>query len=385
MKKKSKPAGADSSGGEKKEKRKKLWQGVNRVTAAVVTVLLMILAVLVFMLRDGLKPESGSSGILEKVEDFTYETGAGQTFCRVGNGAAVASNSSIQLLDADGHTVFKQVVSYSTPAIYGWSRGALFCDIGGTGCVYCGLDGESREIDCAGNIISADVSANGWLTVVTEETGYKGLASVYDAAGQLIYRWWSGTGYILKALMSPDNAHLAVFCVDSGGGSLHCFSVTSEEELYSVSFPMEIIFDARFMGSGTLCALSEERAYFLGPDGAEKGRYEIGDYYLTDYELSDELIALCLNVYSSGSGGMLVTVGPGGELLGYTETERNLLSMSISGRQLLVMTSGDLSLYSSDMGLLSQNETLMTAKKAILRERGDILLMSAYSAEKFSF
>jgi hypothetical protein len=49
------------------------------------------------------------------------------------------------------------------------------------------------------------------------------------------------------------------------------------------------------------------------------------------------------------------------------------------------MTGGSLALYSQDMVRQSANDTLMTAKRAILRPSGDILLLHAYSAERFSF
>ena len=68
-----------------------------------------------------------------------------------------------------------------------------------------------------------------------------------------------------------------------------------------------------------------------------------------------------------------------------TVLERDVLSLSAEGKQLLVMTAGSLALY--DQGLVRQyaNETLMTAKRAILRPAGDILLLHAYSAERFRF
>ena len=80
-----------------------------------------------------------------------------------------------------------------------------------------------------------------------------------------------------------------------------------------------------------------------------------------------------------------MTVSPAGEHLGYAEVSRSVTSLCARGRQLLVMTGGDISLYGENMNRQSHKEALMTAKRAILRPDGKIFLLSAYAAEQFRF
>ena len=89
--------------------------------------------------------------------------------------------------------------------------------------------------------------------------------------------------------------------------------------------------------------------------------------------------------YRSGAGGTLLTFGSDGRVLGSAALDRDVISLSAAGKQLLVMTGGSLALYNQELTLQSANETLMTAKRALLRPSGDILLLHAYSAERFSF
>ena len=99
-------------------------------------------------------------------------------FASVGDGLAVASSSSLQLLNESGELVFKQVVSYDSPAVFGSANGAVFCDLGGKQSVFAAPDGESTAIQPGGEILTAGMNENGWFYLVTAEAGYKALVEL---------------------------------------------------------------------------------------------------------------------------------------------------------------------------------------------------------------
>ena len=373
----------------KKAKRHPL---LRRILAGVLTLLLIVLAVLIFVFRDRLDNESlrESFGKTAKLvtagEAFAYESGNDQMFAAVGDGLAVASGSAIQLLNAQGETVWKQIVSYDAPAVFAAKQQALFCDLGGTAAVTADLDGESGEIKTDEPIVTAAMNDSGWFVLVTEAAGYKSLVRVYNAAREPQYEWWAGSGYVLRAAVSPDNRHLAVLCADGEGTKLHLFALDSETELASAAFPQELDFDLRFFGSDTVCCIGEEKLHFVGTDGEIRGEYDLGDYYLMDYDFgSDNFVTLFVSAYRTGTGGLLMTVDRSGQLLGCVEESRNVISLCAAGKQVLVMTAGSLTLYGQDLAEQERVEALMTAKKALLQPNGTILLLSAYAAEKFQF
>lgn len=374
------------------KRQKKQNKLLRRILAGVLTVLLIALAVLVFVFRDNLSEEELRRTFGHQLEvsaadgPYTYESGTDQVFAAAGDGLAVASGSAVQLLDADGETVWKRIVSYGAPAAFGSREQTLFCDIGGRTAVIVSPEGESEEIAVNGEIITASMNENGWFALVTEAAGYKGLVQVYNAARELQYEWWSGSGYVLRAAVSPDNKLLAALCADSEGGKLHIFSLSSEEELAGTAFPDELAFDLSFMDSGTVCCLSESKLHFIGTDGAVKGEYDLGGRYLTDYDLGgDGFAVLCVSDYRASAGGELLTVSPEGEVLGSAELSRGVISLCARGRQILVMTGGDLTLFGQDLSRQDRSEALMTAKRAVLRPDGKIFLLSAYAAEQFRF
>ena len=366
---------------------------LHRVTATVFTIILVILAALVFVFRDRLTGENlrGTFGILSARqitarEDFTYDVGAGQTFAAAGNGLAVATSSSLHLMNAAGATSFRQVVSFAEPAVFATESKALFCDLGGTGCITARLDGTSAVLTAKGALQSADMNENGWIALTTDATGYKGLVSVYDDEGAERYEYWSGAGYVLKAAVSPDNRSLAVLCAESGGGKLHIFRLDSAEEYASYAIENALPFDFCFMGNDRVCLVGTDVLRFVSTEGEEAGVFALGDYYLVDYDLNGQgFIALYVSAYRTGGGGLVETVDRDGRLLAYADLSRDALSLSASGKRLLVMTGGGLTVYDQNLKELYHSDALMTAKDAILRADGAILLLGSFSAQKISY
>lgn len=381
--------GKPARGGKREKPRRS--KALRRILAAILTLLLVILALLVFVFRNELTAENlrqtfgKASAVAPVREAFTYETGADQVFAPAGNGLAVASSSSVQLLDAKGETVFKQVVSFESPAVFASAETALFCDLAGTGCIVAGMDGSSRTLSGEREILTADMNGAGSFALVTAEPGYKGLVSVYNSACEKQYEWWSGTGYVLHAAVSPDNRNLAVLSVEKEGTVVHFFALNSETEQARVSFPDRLLYDLQYMDNGSLCAVGETGLVFLNPDGTTRGEYPLEGQYLLDYAVGSDLVAVFYSSYRSGAGGTLVTLDRNGGLLGSTALTRDVVSLSASAKQLLVMTGGGLTLYNDSLVMQYANEMLMTARRAILRPDGDILLLSAYSAERFRF
>ena len=94
-----------------------------------------------------------------------------------------------------------------------------------------------------------------------------------------------------------------------------------------------------------------------------------------------KITAVILGKYRSGSEGRLLTVDSNGQVLGEIPLQRDVLSLSAWDRQLLVLYSDSLYLYTQELSEKTVRQGIWRAKKVILREKGDALLLSAYSAE----
>lgn len=363
-----------------------------RIITGLVSVSLVVMALLVFLYRDRLSAEAlqdllgRNTPVISGATAYSYENGTKQTFALAGDGFALASASGVQLLDNKGATVVKEICSMETPAVAACPSAALFFDIGGDTCRLAMFDGSCQDIAVGDCIISASLNENAYFAVISEESGSKGLVQAFDPKGALLYQWYSGTGYPLSAQISPDNRHLAVLCLTEEGSVLHVFQLNSEKEQASCAFPGEVLFELRYLSAAQLCLLGSEGMHFVSADGSKTSFYDFDGRYLSAYDFGGSgFAALYLSEYRAGAGGQLLTLDGEGTVLGQCQVEGSLISLSAQGRQVLFAASDGLSLYSQALQRIEYSDELVTAKQALLRPRGDVLLLSSYAAEPFDF
>ena len=362
----------------------------HRILAVIATMLVVILAVLVFLYRDKLPGISLSNNsedmadIVSKNEPFTYETGSQQMFALMGDSLGIASSTGLQLLDSSGKTVSREVFTMTNPAVCASENSCAFYDVGGYSLrIY--SDGEFKNFDRDSEIISVSVNKNGYYAISGYEAGYKGSVSVFDTNLNPIYEWYSGSGYILDAAVSPDNSTLAVLCVESTGSMVHLFRLNSESELASVSIPNELAFKLSYESGGNFCVLSEKAIHFYGSEGKELSAYNFEGNYLAGYELSNGFWSVVLSKYVSGSDVSLMSFGSSGKVLGTAPLSEEPLSLFSQGEKLLVLGSSDIALYSHDLRLQKQNHVIPGFVSAVLLSKGSVLLLSSHYGEECEF
>ena len=360
------------------------------ILAVLLTILVIVLAVLVFLYRDALSPSSLSKSsndladMVSKNEPFTYETGSRQMFALMGDELAVASSTGLQLLDKDGSTVSREVFSMTNPAVCACDTSCAFYDVGGSSLrIY--KNGKFENLDRDSDIISVSVSGSGYYAVAGYEAGYKGSVKAYNPELNAIYEWYSGSGYIVDAAVSPDNSMLAVLCVESTGSVVHLFKMDSEKEYASASVPNELAFKLSFEDGGNFCVLSEKSIHFFSSGGKELSNYDFGDDYLADYELNESCWTVVLSKYVSGSDVTMLSFSGGGKEEGSASLAAEPLMISSQDGKLIVLGSTDIALYSHDLRLQKQNHVVPGFVSAVLLPKDSVLLLSSHYGEKCEF
>lgn len=345
-----------------------------------------VLAVLLFLyllLRD--RPGSAND-YLDDSAPYTFDSSANRTFRTVGSRLAVVSSSGLQLLDDDGKTVLHEIFTLAQPGISVGGERVCAYDIGGTTLCVADFKGNKTDITPSGEIISADLSESGYLAVCTEAAGYKGAVTVYDASGKAVYVWYSGTGYLVRAAVSPDGKYLAALCLQDTGSAVHTFTLTSADERGSTVCADELFADLFWRG-GRICCVSQSRLAFFDDSAKLADEYPFGDLYLYDYAAEgDGFVTLALSRYRSGSAAQLVTVNSGGNVLGKCTPTGSVTSLSVNGKQVLVQYSDRLTLYNQQLDeIKSVEQNLLGVRRSVLLRRGAALLVSGSSAAVLAF
>lgn len=317
--------------------------------------------------------------------EYIFDTSSGQCFASAGSGFAVATSSSLELLDENGQVAASRLMQMATPAIAACSQYAVFYDIGGLNIAVASFDGTVRELTPAGTIFSATVTEAGYLCVTTECAGYRGMVTVYDPSLDPIYEWYSSSAWIISAEVSPDGRSLAVVSYTFSGSEIRLFDMnkTSQKAAFSVSDT--VLLDTHWFSAGQLCAYSTEQAFFFDSDGVWTNTYGFDGKFLIGCSFGEGFVVFALSQYRAGTTCTLVSCDMNGRELGTAELQSELISLEAAGTETLVLCPDSAMLFSSSLSQKGTISGLVGFKYGLLRSRGEALLISSGYAEVHTF
>lgn len=372
------------------EERRMTGRDIRRaVLTLVLAAVLLAASVVIWLYRDRFDPDrlvlSNETTAVAK-EEYIFDSGTGQLFASVGRGLAAATSSGIELMDSSGQIAVSRLFQMETPAIAAGPDYAVFYDLGGTNIAAAFFDGTVRELHPSGNILSATVSSGGYLALTTECTGYRGLVTVYDPTLEPVYEWYASSVWILSGEISPDGRQLAVLCYTASGSEVRFFRLDNTEQQAAFSVSNTVLLDARWTTSDTLCAYTTDQALFFDSDGRWIDTFSFGGQYLTACSFDgDGFAAFALSPYRTGTTATLVSLDTNGRELGTAAVQSEIVSLTCSGTEVLVLCPDGAQLYSSSLTEKGRLTGLSGFKYGLLRSRGEALLISSNYAEVYTF
>ena len=168
-----------------------------------------------FTYRNLERSESGQS------ESFSFDSDISSTFAVLDGDLLVCSGTNIRLYSGNAQIYVNQTVSMQSPAVRVAGNAALIYDIGGQDLfVYRDrAEAFSLALDEEQQIISANLNDQGWLVVVTQESGYKGIVTVYDSSFAPQIRFKLSSRFVMDAAMAPDSKSVALLTMGLDGDS----------------------------------------------------------------------------------------------------------------------------------------------------------------------
>lgn len=370
-----------------KKKRRLLKSTVSVILLAVISVIAAVMITNNGKLSlDGFKRLFNFYGSFSKTAEFTFDSGFQNVFSDLNGSFAVASTVGIQVYDQSGGLSFTDIFEMSKPILCAGGDISAVYDLGGRSLKLFNFNGVTKSIATNGKIISASLNNNGWLAVCTQESGgYKGLVTVYDKKGNEHYKWYSASGYILSAEVSPDNGSLAVLTLNDEGSRIVFFTMDSTYEKASCTLKGELVLEIRYINGGNVLAVNKDALRVVKSDGTVQTINDYHEKYLAHYSLeSEEYTTLVLHDYMVGDQGCILTVAHDGTVLGTLETGRRVLSISAKGNYLAVLYSDGFVIYNKKLKECAHfNDTAGTVQ-AIMRNDGTSLLITAHSAIVYS-
>ena len=345
-------------------------------------ILLFASCIILWLYRDHFTADKlmilNTDKVAEAKAEYVFDAGSAQVFAPAGSGLAAATATGLQLMDADGSISVSYLFKMETPAIAAGSDFAVFYDIGTPSMAVAHFSGAVSEYTAPGNIISVTVSDGGYVSVTTDSTGYRGLITVYDPRMEPVYEWYSSSAWVISGEVSPDNRQLAALSYTASGSEVRFFSLTSTEQQAAFSVSDTVLLDVHWMNQNQLCAYSTEQAIFFNSRGVWSDTYSFNGLYLTDCTFDGEgFAAFALSQYRAGSTATLVSLDANGHVLGTAEILSEIVSLSASGTETLVLCPDGVILLSSSLSEKGQLAGLTGFKYALLRGRSEALLVAS--------
>ena len=324
-----------------------------------------------------------------KTNYYSYTADRGNLYEMLGERLIVVSPTRIAVLSNDGTEVWSQSVKFTNPALVRGGKTAAAYDVGGDGLYILGEKGLVRDMsgEAGGKLISVSLNTSDYMAVVSEKSGYKASAAVYNTAGEPAFTFNSSGRYITCAAVEKDCRHLSVVTVGEANGTFESaicrYELTGEQQISSCSVDNALLYDIGSIG-GTVVAAAEDRFVSLSEDGSLGGAYYYVYPHLRGYSFGGtDFAAVALSRYRSGSAGKLVTLGADGNQLASVDLRKEVLDVSANGKYLAVLFDDSLTVYTSDLQEYATLDDSGYAKNVLMRTDGTALLIGASEAKLF--
>ena len=374
------------------KKSRKVPRFFLRLILFLLAVAVVLGAVAVVVFRDSLNLDSikrwihyrtlsiSDSG---RAESFPYDGSLNDTFAVLDGDLLVCSPNAISLYSSSGTRYVNQAVQMQNPVVDSNGSLAVVYDAGGSSLYVLGqreLIWQGEDFD---SILSARLNRDGYLTVVTQSSGYRGVVTVCDSTYTPLMSVNVSSAFVLDAALSDDGHTLAILTMGQQDGV-----VQSTLSLYGLNTGDSGQFTPDVTTSlGAVVALdtkhTQDQVWMVTDQGLtiadHAGQTVTADWsslYLKRYTLDGDGFAVALlGRYRAGSQAQLWVTDEQGQT--HTlEIDQQVLSLSAAGRYIAVLTGDRLDIYTDTLELYASLEGTQGARSALALKDGSAILIS---------
>lgn len=288
------------SAARKKRRFKIAMLRTKKFIGAVLALTIVCVAVWLFVKEDvagiiGDRIAAGSaSGASMPVE--IAGTAVKETFT-VGDNVGVLTDGNVALYAKNGKQLLSYTHGMTDPIVKAAGRRFLLYDRGGTKLVVRMRDKVLFEKEFDYKIISANISSDGWITVVTAAQRYASQLHVWNSAyDEEIFTWSSSGEYIICSAADSGSKTVAAATLTANASgqmvtTVHIFTTEAAMELGKKDFSGEAAVSLEYNSSGNVKIICDSMAAVIDRSGNVLGRFDF-----------DRKLISCVNAH--GTSGM---------------------------------------------------------------------------------
>ncbi len=313
-------------------------------------------------------------------EAFPYAGGDDQAVACLSNGIVIASAAGAHYYSFSGKQYAETMTAVDNPALASSSSAAVFYGAGSSD-LSVFRNGEldtTYQLGDIHGIISAHISESGWLTVTSQQEGYKGTVTVFSSSGDRAIEISLSSSFVVDASVSADSSRVAVVTVSQDSGifdsKLLIYPIDATEPSAELDLGNVMILDMEYE-DGTIWLLAEDRLIAAAPDGSSMNQQEFGRSYLKGYSFGGDGFALILlGSYRLGSADQAYTAGPDAGILSTMQLHSQVLSYDAEGSYCSLLTGTALTIYDRQFAQYASTDVTLGARFTALTKDGSSLL-----------
>jgi hypothetical protein len=190
------------------------------------------------------------------------------------NGLVIkCSKERIQALDKKGAMQWNIPLNTNNPMVKAAGPYVLAVDIGGNDIYVIKGKDVKWSSKVKDSIINADISEDGYVTLVTEVKGYKGCVTVFDLQGNEMFTRFIPEDFVLSAKVLPGGSQVVINRLGTAGVKTNTnLEYTDMEGKTIASIKKDdMIFPSLWpIDSKSILAVSSDSAMFIDADKSEK-------------------------------------------------------------------------------------------------------------------
>lgn len=233
----------------------------------------------------------------------------------------------------------------------------------------------------------AKVNKNGYVLILSNETGYNCRISVLDTKGEVSYIWKIGDVYVIDADISPDNKNIVLCAISTKSGVIEeniiFANINREEETARAKNNGSLPLYVRFANSGQVIAVSDDRLCGYDKNGEKKWESSYESRQLNSFYV-DESGNSTLALSGIKNNTIVEMYTKNGSKSGEYSTDSEVKKLDVNERYIALGEANKISIINYSGKLLNKCEITKEYSDMLILDRKNVILMGNSSIDLIS-
>ncbi len=378
-----------------RKRRKRRKRRESRVPSwvyrVIVILILCVVGMLLWLNRSNLTP----ANIVDWVQTQVVGMGIGDGFPVKITGTVVSpgnfksSNKELVMVGDTGLAVFNSSAKQTVSRQHSFSSPVM--KVNGTRVLIYNLGGKGYQLESAGrtlvkangeqNILAGALASNGSFALITEEEGYCGCLTAYDAGGQALYHYWFSDYYPTAVALNHNGTKAAVTAISAKDGALvsavYLLDLGSTKTVEPfAAYTENVMLDVSYSENGTVVAVGDRMTAVINANARTKTNFDYQGLQLSAYAADAGRTVLSLSPYKNAGNSRLVVLDKTGRASVSVNAKENIKAVSLFGETAAALQGSKVDFYSlADASLQGTCAAGADAKAIALQDESSVYIL----------